>query len=250
MTYAIPVRAGFLAPRRAEHVMRFLRRTSVGFAVLAGAACGAAPAPESPIGASPAVAQDIGDGWHESLEIPGARPLPPTGYGTLTQDAITIPLETQDGNLFIKATPLTEWVIRLTAPDTYLRLNGYKVARGKDIRDKARRRGERGWPLVMFVSYYTRAVESTYEPYDLQIRAQNIVFRPFDIIPVTPDFNRERLRQQESQIALYLFESDIDLDLPIVVEYAGRQSPRWSGIRSVLDRELVKVNTRFVPETP
>ncbi len=250
MTNASPVRAGFLAPRRVDYLMRFLRRTSVCLAVLAGAACSGAPAPESPIGASPAVAQDVGDGWHESLEIPGARPLPPTGYGTLTQDNITIPIEVPEGNLFIKVTPLTEWVIRLTAPDTYLRLNGYKVARGKDIRDRARRHGERGWPLVLFVSYYTRAVESTYEPHDLQIRAQNIVFRPFDIIPVTPDFNRERLRQQESQIALYLFDSDIDLDLPMVVEYDRRQSARWSGIRTVLDRELVKVNTRVVPETP
>lgn len=229
--------------------MRFLRRTSVCFAVLVGAACSGAPAPESPVGVSPAVAQDIGDGWHESLEIPGARPLPPTGYGTLSQDNITIPIEVPEGNLFIKATPLTEWVIRLTAPDTYRRLNGYKVVNGKKIRDTARRYGERGWPLVLFVSFYTRSVESTYEPHDLQIRAQNVVSRPFDIIPVTPDFNRERLRQQESQIALYLFESDIDLDLPMVVEYAGTQSARWTGIRSVLDRELVKVNSRVVPET-
>jgi hypothetical protein len=222
---------------------RFLRRTTIGFAVLAGAACSGSPAPES-VGAGPAMAQDADRGWNESLEIPGARPLPPAGYGTLSQDDITIPLELPEGNLFIKATPLTEWVIRMTAPDTYRRLNGYKVSRGEKIRDTARRNGERGWPLVLFVSFYTIAVESTYEPYDLQIRAQNVVFRPFDIIPVTPDFNRERLRQQESQVALYLFEGDIDLDLPIVLEYDRRESRRWGGIRSVLDRELAKVMSR------
>jgi hypothetical protein len=196
------------------------------------------------------MAQDIGDdGWHESLETHGARPLPPAGYGTLSQDDITVALEVPEGNLFIKVTPLSEWVIRMTAPDTYRRLNGYKVARGEQILDRARRNGERGWPLVLFVSFYTRAVESTYEPNDLQIRAQNVVSRPFEIIPVTPDFNRERLRQQESQVALYLFESDIDLNLPIEFEYDGRRSGRWSGIRSVLDRELVKVMSR-VPATP
>ena len=190
------------------------------------------------------MAQDVGDGWHESLEMPRSRPLPPAGFGTLSQDDITIPVEVPEGNLFIKVTPLTEWVIRMTAPDTYRRLNGYKVSRGEQIRDRARRNGERGWPLVLFVSFYTRAVESTYEPYDLQIRAQNVVFRPFEIIAVTPDFNRERLRQQESQVALYLFEGDIDLDLPMEIEYDGRRSGRWSGIRSVLDRELTKVMTR------
>lgn len=223
---------------------RFMRRTAIGFAVLVGAACGGTPTPQSPVGAGTAVAQDLGDGWHESLETPGARPLPPAGFGTLSQDNITVPIDVSGANLFIKVTPLTEWVIRMTAPDTYRRLNGYKVARGEQIRDRARRNGERGWPLVLFVSYYTRAVESTYEPYDLQIRAQNVVFRPFDIIAVTPDFNRERLRQQESQVALYLFEGEIDLDLPIEIEYAGRRSGRWSGIRSVLDRELTKVLTR------
>jgi hypothetical protein len=168
----------------------------------------------------------------------------------LTQDNITIPIEVPEGNLFIKATPLTEWVIRMTAPDTYRRLNGYKVARGEQILDRSRRNGERGWPLVLFVSFYTIAVESTYEPNDLQIRAQNIVFRPFEIIPVTPDFNRERLRQQESQVALYLFEGDIDLDRPLVLEYRGRENARWSSIRIILDRELSTVMSRAVPETP
>ena len=229
---------GLLTARRWEGRIRFLRSTAFGFTVLAGAACSGTPAPESPVGAGPAIAQDIDGAWHESLETAGARPLPAAGYGTLSQDNITIPVEGPAGNLFIKVTPLTEWVIRMTAPDTYRRLNGYKVARGEQILDRARRNGERGWPLVLFVSFYTRAVESTYEPYDLQIRAQNIVFRPFEIIAVTPDFNRERLRQQESQVALYLFEGDIDLDLPLVVEYDGRQSNRWSGIRLVLDREL------------
>jgi hypothetical protein len=168
----------------------------------------------------------------------------------MSQDDITIPVDGPGGELFIKVTPLTEWVIRMTAPDTYRRLNGYKVARGEQILDRARRNGERGWPLVLFVSFYTRAVESTYEPYDLQIRAQNVVFRPFDIIAVTPDFNRERLRQQESQIALYLFEGDIDLDLPIEIEYSGQRSTRWASIRSALDRELAKVMSRAVPEAP
>ena len=225
---------------------RFMRRTAIGFAVLVGAACGGTPPPESsmPVGVGTAMAQDVGDGWHESLEMPRSRPLPPAGFGTLSQDDITIPIDVSSDNLAIKVTPLTEWVIRMTAPDTYRRLNGYKVARGEQIRDRARRNGERGWPLVLFVSFYTRAVESTYEPYDLQIRAQNVVYRPFDIIAVTPDFNRERLRQQESQVALYLFEGDIDLDLPIEVEYNSRRGTRWAGIRSVLDRELTKVMSR------
>jgi len=234
-------------PSGPEERARFVRRTAAGFAILAVAACGGAPVSESPIGAEPAVAQDRDEGWNESLETQGARPLPPTGYGTLSQDAITIPLESQADNLFIKVTPLSEWVIRMTAPDTYRRLNGYKVSRGAQILDSARRHGERGWPLVLFVSFYTIAVESTYEPHDLQIEVANSVYRAFDIIPVTPDFNRERLRQQESQVALYLFEGDIDLDLPIEIEYGRARSARWASIRLSLDRELAKVQSRAAP---
>ena len=44
----------------------------------------------------------------------------PPGYGTLLQDQISLRL--QRGDLLIKVTPLEEWVIRLTAPDTYDRL--------------------------------------------------------------------------------------------------------------------------------
>ncbi len=236
------------APARGPWSSPCLRRTAIGFFALTLAACGGAPAPDSPVGVSTAVAQNTDDGWHEDLEIPGARPLPPAGLGTLSQDDITVGVAIGSGNLAIKVTPLTEWVIRMTAPDTYRRLNGFKLSRGKEIRERARRNGERGWPLVMFVSFYTRAVESTFEPYDLQIRSQNQVFRPFDILPVTPDFTRERLRQQESQVALYLFPAEIDLDLPMIVEYGGHQGTRWNGIRTVLDRELSKVMSRAAPD--
>lgn len=235
------------APRRSVQRGRFARRTTAGFVVLAAAACGGTPAGDSPVGPGSAFAQIQDEGWSESLETRGARPLPPAGYGTLTQDDITIPLSIPQGNLFIKVTPLSEWVIRMTAPDTYRRLNGYKVSRGEQILDSTRRHGERGWPLVLFVTFYTIAVESTYEPRDLRIEVSNVVYRPFDVIPVTPGFNRERLKQQESQIALYLFDPDIDLDLPINIEYGRVGSPRWDGIRIVLDRELVQVQARAAP---
>lgn len=227
--------------------MLFVQRMTVSLVAITLAACGGSSSTDSPIGASPVVAQDTRSGWHEDLEIPGARPLPPSGFGTLSQDDITVGLTIPEGNLAIKVTPLTEWVIRMTAPDTYRRLNGYKVSRGEEILRRASRNGERGWPLVLFVTFYTRSVESTFEPFDLQIRSQNVLFRPFDILPMTPDFNRERLRQEEGQVALYLFPADIDLDLPMLVEYDRVQSPRWGGIRTVLDREQAKVMSRVPP---
>jgi len=206
-------------------------------------ACGGSVAPETSIAPASANAQEVAV-WTADLEAEYSmsRPLGPVGYGTLSQDDITVLV--QDGNVQIKVVPLAEWAIRLTAPDTYRRLNGYKVARAQEILDRSSRAGERGWPLVLFVTFFSRAVEETFEPYDLQIRNKGFLFRPLDILPVTPDFTRERLRQQETQIALYLFPSEIDLDLPTTVAYGAERSARWDGIRSILDSELAQANSR------
>ncbi|TFG65876.1 MAG: hypothetical protein E4H28_03240 [Gemmatimonadales bacterium] len=206
-------------------------------------ACGGSVAPDTSVGPGVASAQEV-EGWTAELEAESAtsRPLGPVGFGTLSQDDITVLL--QDGNVRIKVVPLAEWAIRLTAPDTYNRLNSYKVARGKEILDRASRAGERGWPLVLFVTYFSRAVEESFEPNDLQIQTKGFLFRPLDILPVTPDFTRERLRQQDTQIALYLFPPEIDLDLPTTVAYGGERSSRWDGIRSILDSELAQAHSR------
>lgn len=206
-------------------------------------ACGGSVAPETSVAPTVASAQEVKE-WTAELEAEysTSRPLGPIGYGTLSQDKITVLLE--DGSVRIKVVPLTEWVIRLTAPDTYRRLNGYKVVRAQEILDRVSRLGERGWPLVLFVTYFSQAVEETFEPYDLQIRNNGFLYRPLDILPVTPDFTRERLRQQETQIALYLFPADIDLDLPMTFAYGDASSSKWDAIRSILDSELAQANSR------
>ena len=211
--------------------------------LLAAVACGGAVAPESPVGARPANAQEA---WSAELEQTNSRPLPPAGYGTLTQDQITIGI--QSGSLLIKLVPLDEWVIRLTAPDTYQRLSSYKMSRGEEILQRARRSGVRDWPQVFLVSFFTRSYEDSFEPNDVQIRNQSFIYRPLDIIPITPEFTRERLRQQDAQMALYLFTDDIDLDLPLVALYQeNAEGAQWIGIRSTLDRELATVLSRATP---
>lgn len=182
--------------------------------------------------------------WRAALEnrSGASHPLVPVGYGTLSQDAITV-LVRSDG-LQIKFVPLSEWVIRLTAPDTYRRLNGYKVSRAAEILDVTQRAGERGWPFVAFVTFFSRSVEESFEPYDLQVSNQSRLYRPFDVIAVTPDFGRARLDQQETQVALYLFSPEIDLNLPTTVRYGDAESERWNSIRGTLDSERSRANSR------
>lgn len=184
------------------------------------------------------------DAWSAELEArPGDdRSLVPVGYGTLSQDDITVGL--RSGGLQIKWVPLSEWVLRLTAPDTYGRLNGYKVSRSDEILELTARHGERDWPLVAFVTFFSREIEESYEPNDLHVNNQGRLYRPFAIIPVTPGFGRDRLDQQETQIGLFLFPAEIDLDLPTFVRYRDAESDRWNRIRSRLDTEHSRANSR------
>lgn len=184
------------------------------------------------------------DAWSAELETRTgtAQPLVPVGYGTLTQDDITVPL--RSGGLQIKFVPLSEWVLRLTAPDTYRRLNGYKVSRSQEILDLTERAGERDWPLVALVTFFSRSVEESFEAYDLRIENQGRLYSPFEIVSVTPGFGRDRIGQQESQVALYLFAPDIDLGLPTTVRYRDAASSRWNSIRSTLDSERSRATSR------
>ena len=98
-------------------------------------ACGGSVAPDTSVAPTVAHAQEVRE-WTAELEAEYSanRPLGPIGYGTLSQDDITVLI--QDGNVRIQVVPLTEWAIRLTAPDTYRRLNGYKVVRAQEILDR------------------------------------------------------------------------------------------------------------------
>lgn len=182
--------------------------------------------------------------WSVELEARtgSTQPLVPVGYGTLSQDDITVPL--RSGGLQVKFVPLTEWVLRLTAPDTYRRLNGYKVSRSQEILRLTERAGERNWPLVALVTFFSRSVEESFEPYDLRIENQGRLYSPFEIVPVTPGFGRDRLDQQDTQVALYLFASEIDLGLPTAVRYRDATSSRWNSIRSTLDSERSRATSR------
>lgn len=216
----------------------------LALALLLTAGCGGAAAQGNDEGAAAPNPPLDAETWSAEFENRSgtSHSLVPVGYGTLSQDAITV-LVRSDG-LQVKFVPLSEWVIRLTAPDTYRRLNGYKVSRAEEILDLTRRAGERGWPLVAFVTFFSRSVEESFEPYDLQVSNQSRLYRPFDVIPVTPDFGRARLDQQQSQVALYLFSPEIDLNLPTTVRYGDASSERWNSIRRTLDSELSRANSR------
>lgn len=190
-------------------------------------ACSAAPPPED--GPAPAGTYD-------------SQTLPPPGYGTLRQDDFTIQLTA--GPVHIKMTPLDEGVIRLAAPDTYQRLHRMVSSRSQQIREMAEAAGIRGEPKVFLVSFFTREQQATFEPTNVELLSQGILFFPQGILPLTPGWGRQLLRQEETQSALYIYDPAIDLNIPFDVEYRGVRSFAWSGIIRTLQAERGRVASR------
>lgn len=170
--------------------------------------------------------------------------LPPVGYGTLRQDDFTVALAS--GDVQIKLTPLHESVTRLAAPDTYQRLHGLVEARANRIREASLYAGLRNEPLVFLVSFFTYARQAEFAPTDLQLLSQGILYRPVGILPLTPEWGRQQLKQEESQSALYLFDPDIDLQVEFQVEYGrgGERALGWRSIIRTLEAERARVISR------
>jgi len=206
--------------------MRVLNFVGIlGVAWVAGCSTGGVPGTE-PIEDARSVSRD-----------PGRLVQP--GYGTLLQDQISLRL--QRGELLIKVTPLQEWVIRLTAPDTYERLRGLASAHGP----RAARTAMAMDPTLFLVSFFSYQPNVTYQPEDLLMVNRGLRFRPLGIAPITPSWGTQRLGQQETSMAVYAFGEDLDLEADLVVEYQDLRNEVWrERILPLLEAERAKVRAR------
>src|SRR5689334_18606359 len=103
--------------------------------------------------------------------------LVPPGNGSLLQDDITLGLRTDQ--LQIKVTPLEEWVLRLTAPDTYARLSALAAVHRVEVA----RRTDTESPALFLVSIFGRTQGATFVPEDFQILHRGRRLRPLLIRP-------------------------------------------------------------------
>ena len=69
-------------------------------------------------------------------------------------------------------------------------------------------------------------------------------FRPIDVLPVTPGFGQQRLRQREVQTALYVFDPQVDVNQPLTVQYETTRNSEWPVILARIERERVLVRSR------
>ena len=190
-------------------------------AVLAGCAAGPIVPPRSP-----------GNAARAADEL-----LVPSGFGSLRQDDITLALDA--GDLQLKVTPLEEWVIRLTAPDTWSRLSALAVTSRPEVE---RRTGD---PASLFlVSFFSRVPGATFRPDDVELVNRGRRLRPVLIRPVTSGWGAQRLEPEEAQLAVYAFSADVDLEQPLLLEYGLETGSGWEEILRRLEAERSRARAR------
>ncbi len=138
-------------------------------------------------------------------------------------------------------------MIRLLSPDVYQSLHRLRTSRDAELAERAARFGLTD-PTVLLVTFFGRQDRARFEPEDLTVTSQNRLFRPFDIVPLTPLWNGRQLNRRETAAAIYLFEDGIQLFLPLTLSYADVSTDDWERIVRVMDRERASAIARAARE--
>ena len=167
--------------------------------------------------------------------------LIPAGYGSLRQDDIAI--RVQLPGYMVKAIPLDESVIRVLSPDSYRALRDLLQSERTRIDAWASRSGGRQ-PVVFYVSFYGLEPDARFSPEEVLIRSSGRDYRPGEIIPLSSGFGEQRLRQRETQTALYLFDESVNIAQPLTVTVEGVQNSNWGTTLRTIERERSLVRSR------
>lgn len=177
-------------------------------------------------------------GMASQPEAPAPQELPPIGYGTLRQNDVSVDLVS--GDLQLKVTPLDESVIRVTAPDTYRRLE----ALAEQYRPEALRRSGADTVSLFLVSAYSESPGVPFVPENLQLISKGARMRPAAIVPVSAGWQQRRLRQRHPEMAVYAFAGGVDLESDLVVTYGLVESSDWNAILPQVRAERARARAR------
>lgn len=203
-------------------------------AALAAAGCasgGPAPAPNSAPRESPA----------PTTRTDTAPALVPAGYGTLRQDDIALKLQVEQ--VQVRAIPLDESVIRVLAPDSYRSLHGLRESK-RDAIDRLAARYLLRERNVWLVSFFGLAPDARFQPGELTLTVSGRDYRPVEILPLSAGFGEQRLKQRETQTALYLYGDGVNLSQPIVARMQGREDSSWGDILQRIEQERALIRGR------
>jgi hypothetical protein len=195
-------------------------------------------APAQVVPPTPAPADTAGD---------EAGHLPPIGFGSLSQDLITLRL--RSGSIEIRFVPLDERVLRLLTPDTYQALQSTLQQAQPQIDSVAKRRGIRT-PGVAVVSFFGLAPNSRFDPQVLIIEHRNRQIRPIAVLPSSPTFSAQQLDVREHATGIFLFEEPLPVTEPFTLSYLDTRSTEWERRLQRLDAERARIQSNSGANTP
>lgn len=159
--------------------------------------------------------------------------MPPRGHGSLLQSEVSMSLSSRD--LEIMVTPLDESVIRVTAPDTEERLRGIAAVHRGSLPSDA---------TLFLVSFFTAEADVAFVPEEIQLLTQGLRVLPSGIAPITPGWQQRRVLQRQTELAVYAFPTNVDLESELVLVYGFDQTSAWSGILPRIQGERARARAR------
>lgn len=169
----------------------------------------------------------------------------PAGYGTLRQDDIAIRL--QYNGLQVRVLPLDETVIRTLSPDSYRTLRELRDSKRAAVDGVLRRTGKPGASLWYVQFYNQEQGEARFSPMELLITSAGRDFRAVELFALTPGFGEQRLRQRETQAALYVFDPAVDVNQPLTVTFETQSSEVWETLLKKVEQERMLIAGRVKP---
>lgn len=206
----------------------------VACAGAAPASSGTAPAPQR------ATATDSATRRTNADTLPG---LVPPGYGSFKQEDLSLRLSSS--SLQVRAVPLDESIIRLMSPDSYRAMSELKRSKQAAIAAVARRNAAVRELSLWYVSFFAvERGETRFSPREFIITNVGRDFRPLEIIPLTPGFGEQRLKQNGRQDAIYVFDGQLDAQQPLSISYETARNDDWTNLLPAIERERAAVRSR------
>lgn len=177
---------------------------------------------------------------YPAARLPAQDSLP-AGFGTLRRDDVAVRITTDQVD--IQVLPVSEGIIRLLAPDTYVSLSDLVRTRSWAIDSLA---GQTGvpHPNLVLVTFVGLVPQARFSPEDVNLASGGQLYRPIGIVPITPGWGSYQLEARAQASAIYLFDEGITFREDLTVSYQNRSSTAWSRSVRILDQERARVRGR------
>lgn len=168
----------------------------------------------------------------------------PAGFGTLKQDQISLFITLTRG-LQVRATPLDERIIRVLSPDSYNAMRQNRDSRKLAIDSLTRRARGQSYSLWYVTFYGVEQGETRFSPQEFVIRNVGRDFHPISVLPLSPGFGDNRVKQRETHTALYVFDGQIDVNQPLSAQMENTSSSTdWQAVLSRVEQERSSARSR------